>query len=308
MSQPTPRYRHGIMATLCLPWNEDYTLNEELLCWQVRHLMANGVKDLYLFGTAGEGHAVTESQFDEATKVFLDVTKEGADVQALIGIITMSLPTAIERIERCLDMGVTRFQISLPSWGALNDAELECFFAETCGRFPQAEFMHYNLMRTHRLVTPEEYARLADQYPNLVATKNSTKDMDRLKGLMTLAPQLRHFITEGGFPDAAMMGPCGFLLSIASVKPELARAYFAAGVRLDAATLNSMRAELAEMSLLLRESMAGEAHMDGAFDKIFCKIHDPRFPLRLLKPYVSSSERAFQAFADGLKAKFPRWA
>jgi hypothetical protein len=43
----------------------------------------------------------------------------------MIGIISLSLPTIIERIERAQAMGARRFQLSLPSWGALRDSELD---------------------------------------------------------------------------------------------------------------------------------------------------------------------------------------
>ena len=90
------------------------------------------------------------------------------------------------------------------------------FFHETCDRFPECEFLHYNLHRAQRLITPAEYGRLADRHPNLVATKNSTADAQRLRALLTEAPQLQHFIAEPGFADAAMMDQCGLLISIAS--------------------------------------------------------------------------------------------
>ena len=63
----------------------------------------------------------------------------------MVGVISLSLPTIIERIERARQMGIRHFQISLPSWGALSDSELKTFFKETCGRFPDCSFLHYNL-------------------------------------------------------------------------------------------------------------------------------------------------------------------
>eukprot|EP01031_Cornospumella_fuschlensis_P011657 gene11657-14242_t len=154
------RYRSCILATCCVPWHEDWRFAEEIFRRQVRHLIAAGIRDLYIFGTAGEGYAVTETQFDEITRVFLDETGREADVQAMVGLISLSLPTVIERIERAAAMGARRFQVSLPSWGMLRDEEMSTFFRETCGRFPECEFLHYNLMRTQRLITPVEYGRL----------------------------------------------------------------------------------------------------------------------------------------------------
>lgn len=49
------RYKRTMLATCCLPWREDYTLDEPLFRKSVRNLVAGGFPDLYVFGTAGEG-------------------------------------------------------------------------------------------------------------------------------------------------------------------------------------------------------------------------------------------------------------
>ena len=302
----TKRYRQCILATCCVPWREDFTFDEASFRAQVRHLIAAGIRDLYTFGTAGEGYAVTERQFDEITRVFLDETRtEG--VQTMTGLISLSLPTVIERIERARDMGVRRFQLSLPSWGKLSDSEVGVFFRETCGRFPDCEFLHYNLLRAHRLITPAEYGVLARRHPNLVATKNSTTDLERLRGLLTEAPQLQHFITEGGFAEAAMMGECGFLISLANTNPALGHAYFEAGKRQDAAFLKQIQRESHEIITGLLAFAKEEAHMDGAFDKMFVRLHVPGFPLRLLPPYSGVSEATMERFTRLLGEKYPGW-
>ncbi len=305
MNQPK-RYRCGILATCCVPWQADYTFAEGIFRRSVRHLIANGIRDLYIFGTAGEGYAVTEAQFDAITRAFLAET-HGDGVQSMVGLISPSLPTVIERIERARALGARRFQLTLPGWGALRDPEVETFFRETCGRFPDCEFLHYNLLRTGRILTGAEYGRLAAQYPNLVATKNSTTDEARLRSLLADAPQLQHFITEAGFAKAAALGECGLLISLASTNLALGRQYFRAGHGQDLALLGTMQQELAEMLADLLALVSPSAHMDGAYDKLFCRLHDPEFPLRLLPPYASVSDATFERYAAELQARHPRW-
>ena len=48
----------------------------------------------------------------------------------MVGVISLSLGTILDRIERCRAKGVRHFQISLPSWGALGDSELSEFFRQ----------------------------------------------------------------------------------------------------------------------------------------------------------------------------------
>ena len=170
------------MGTCCVPWNDEVQFDEELFRRGVR-IALEGTPHLYIFGTAGEGYAVTDSQFDRIVSVFVDEMRH-AGAEPMVGVIHLSLGAIVERIERCRNAGVRLFQISLPSWGALNDHELFEFFDATCGRFPDCQFMHYNLPRAGRIVTGTEYGRLALTHPNLVATKNTGDSLSHIRSLL----------------------------------------------------------------------------------------------------------------------------
>lgn len=300
------RYRSCILGTCCVPWNEHFEFEEDLFRRNVRHQIAGGIPDLYIFGTAGEGYAVTERQFDEISCVFLDETARNR-ANAMIGLISLSLPVVIERIERAHGMGARQFQLSLPSWGILNDREVEVFFRETCGRFPDCSFLHYNLQRAGRILTGTEYGVLAARHENLVATKNSTADEMRLRSLLTDAPQLQHFITEMGFAKAAMMGECGFLISFTSTNFARAQEYFHAGCTQDDEALKNIAADFEGLISTLKGAVGGTAYMDGAFDKMFCRVHAPDFPLRLLPPYESVSDARFDDYLRLMRQHHPDW-
>jgi dihydrodipicolinate synthase/N-acetylneuraminate lyase len=300
------RYPRTILATCCVPWRPDGEIDEPVFRDSIRHLIASGLRDLYVFGTAGEGYAVCERRFDEVVAIFAEECRAHS-VPPMVGIISASLPTVIGRIERCLDRGIELFQLSLPSWGALTGHELELFFSETCGRFPPARFLHYNLRRAGRLVEPAEYATLAEHHPNFVATKNAGADLRTVAALLAQAGALRHFVTEAGWAYGSLMGECGFLVSIASINPALARTYFEAGLRRDAAALGEMARELALMTNALLETAGPGVQMDGAYDKVFNRLHDPRFSLRLLPPYVGIDEATFERFRALVAERFPRW-
>ncbi|MGH2560800.1 MAG: dihydrodipicolinate synthase family protein [Thermomicrobiales bacterium] len=302
----TDRFPRTILGTCCVPWNEDWTIAEEIFRDSIRGQIGHGFTDLYIFGTAGEGYAVTERQFDEISAIFVEEMRQaGAD--PMVGVISLSLPTIIERIERAAALGVEAFQISLPAWAALSDKELAVFFEETCGRFPRYRFLHYNLPRTKRLVTPDEYGALAAKHPNLVATKNSGADYGTVIGLLEKAAPIRHFFTELGYGYGSLIGDCGFLISSASINSNRARAYFEAGVQRDAVTLAAYGRELVAIGEELKRTIGATAHIDGAYDKVFCKIHDPRFPLRLLPPYAGASDEAFDRFLGVLRDRLPHW-
>ncbi len=298
------RYPAGIMCTCVVPWDEQGQFVESLFVHEVESLLKL-TPHLYIFGTAGEGHAVSNDQFQQIATAFHRTMKAGG-AEAMVGVISLSLPTMLERIDWCRRQGIRKFQVSLPSWGMLTDAEVGTFFREICGRFRDCQFMHYNLMRTKRLVTPEQYAQLAAEHPNFVATKNSTDSMSRLKGLMTVAGELQHFPDEHGYIYASQYGQSGILASLAT-NHATCKAYFEAGQTQDIKKLMSMYAEMATLTNELIAAAGPDCHIDSAYDKMLWKLVDERFPLKLLPPYQGSTDEGFRRFVDAVRTKCPNW-
>jgi dihydrodipicolinate synthase/N-acetylneuraminate lyase len=287
----------AILATAVVPWTEGFEFDEPVFRRQVHTIARNLTRHIYVFGTAGEGYAVSERQFDQITMAFWSASQE-AGVTPMVGLISLSLPAIVDRIERCRALGFRLFQLSLPSWGALNDREVDVFFGETCGRFRDCQFHHYNLLRTKRLLTSVEYRRLAAAHPNFIAVKNSTSDPAILADLLSLTPRLRFYITEMGYAIARRTHDVGFLISLASVNPARAKAFVAGDDARRAADV----ADFIVMGAKLRELSAGRYHIDGAYDKMLFRVSDPTFPLRLLPPYAGASEEDFARFVAALPA------
>jgi dihydrodipicolinate synthase/N-acetylneuraminate lyase len=298
------RYPSCLMATCCVPWDAEGQFAEAIFRRGVRTTLAHGTKHLYVFGTAGEGYAVTERQFDQIVAAFADEMRQG-DAEPTVGVIDLSLGTICERIERCREIGVRQFQISLPSWGALAERELFNFFDGVCGRFPDCQFMHYNLPRTKRLVTGKEYGRLAEAHPNLVATKNCGDSQSHLRSLVEDSPQLQHFLSEAGYVYGSLFGECGILASFIMNWPKL-KALWEAGRRRDLDAMVSIQREVDIVVRTLFETVP-DGRIDGSYDKLFEKMYDAEFPLRLLPPYIGSSDEEFQAFVRLLGQRLPEW-
>jgi dihydrodipicolinate synthase/N-acetylneuraminate lyase len=303
------RFPACILATAVVPWTADFRLDEALFRDEIRSLLGAEYTNLYIFGTAGEGYAVDDPQFHHVTRVFFEEMAAGG-AEAMVGVISLSLETILHRIAWARDvLGVRLFQISLPSWGALNEAEVRSFFDTVLGRFEDCRFLHYNLLRTKRLVSAAEYAAIAADHPNLVATKNSTDAMQRVRDLLDQASDLRHFLNERGFLYGSLIGECGLLISLATINQAMGRAYFEAGRGRDVERLLEMERELHAISGAFHRIVAqGASLIDGAYDKVLWRLHDPRFPLRLLPPYQAATEASCAEFLAWLRQHYPRWS
>jgi len=297
------RFPSGIMSTCCIPWDENGRFAERMFRRNVQHAL-HGTKLLYVFGTAGEGYAVTERHYDEIVTAFADEMRRG-QAEPMVGVIDLSLGTIIERIQRARDLGVRQFQVSLPSWAALSEQELFSFFQHVCGGFPDCQFMHYNLPRTKRMVTGKEYGRLATEHPNLVATKNCGDSQSHLRSLIEDSPELQHFLSEEGYVYGSLFGECGILASFIMNWSKL-RALYEAGQRRDVATMATIQREVDIVIQTLFEAIP-DNRIDGSYDKLFEKMYEPDMPLRLLPPYIGSSDEEYHNFVRLLKQRLPEW-
>ncbi|GAB5562250.1 MAG: hypothetical protein SynsKO_38970 [Synoicihabitans sp.] len=290
LSMLKKRHPSVLLATCPIPWTADYHIDESLFIRAVQRITTELTSHVYLFGTAGEGHAITDAQFDRLIQLFKDALPTNA--HPMIGVISLSLPTIVERIQRARTLGFRDFQISFPSWGPLTDAEIDRFFDATCGAFPDCRFLHYNLPRTKRVLRGADYARIVPQHPNLVAIKMGGEP-ELLREIVTAAPALQLFCVEFGYAALRDEFECGFIAAVTAGKPDFAREFFAArGDR-----LAKMLTEIKTAHKFLKDTVAQtDAHMDGAYDKMHLKMLMPEFPLRLLPPYSAVPDEVFAEF------------
>lgn len=298
----TPR----ILGTACVPWTETGALDQTLFVKSIHYWIQEGLVDLYIFGTAGEGYAVDSPRFQEVTKVFLREMKQGGGI-AQIGVIGLSVPQIRERIDMAIDLGGRSFQISFPSWGCVSDLEMHRFFDDILSAYPECDFLHYNLPRSLRKISGEDYAAVVARHPNLVATKSSNNNPAQLLRLLRRAPQLCHFTTEQDFALASGFGSPGLLISMGCLQPARTRRFFEAARAGKKDEVRQAALEFNAINDLLAEAMRSSAHMDGAFDKLFIKAAFPEFPLRLLSPYEGATGEDFSFFMEKLRKIMPQW-
>lgn len=301
-----PRYPQAILISCEIPWDENENLIEDVFRQEVRNVLKAGFRHVYTFGTAGEGYAVDLPRFTRIVEVFREETR-GEGIHAQIGVIALSTAQVQERLRIAHAQGFREFQISLPSWGALNDNELMRFFVDVCSPYPDCRFLHYNLARTKRVLTGPEYRRIADAVPNLAATKNTGTTVHGTMDLLRHAPDLQHFFGEAMFPTGCLHGECSLLSSFGPMFPKKTHQLFEYAVRKQWDKLFAFQAEYLTAVEEIIAPMRRQALMDGAYDKALVRLGGLPMPLRLLSPYDTFSEDVFQECYRILHGKYADW-
>jgi dihydrodipicolinate synthase/N-acetylneuraminate lyase len=300
------RYPQGLLVSCEIPWDEREKLMEGLFRQAVRYFLKLGFRHIYIFGTAGEGYAVTTECFERIVAIFREETAQ-PDIHPQIGVIGLSTMIVLERIQIAYRAGFRTFQISLPSWGALNDREVLRFFCDVCGAYPDSQFLHYNLARSKRLLGADDYRNIADALPNLVATKNTSPSVSLASELMRRVPELQHFFGEATFPTGALHGECSLLSSFAPLFPSMTLRLFELARSQQIESLFALQRDYLTAVWTTIAPMMKREYIDGAYDKALMKLGGFPMPLRLLSPYESISEEVFEECRQILEQKFPSW-
>jgi dihydrodipicolinate synthase/N-acetylneuraminate lyase len=300
------RYHQAVLVSCEIPWDEKERLLEEIFREEIRHTLRNGFHDLYVFGTAGEGYAVDRARFEQIVTVFREETR-GEGVRPQVGVIGLSTANVVERLAFAYDAGFRVFQISLPCWGVLTDSEALRFFEDVCGTFPDARFLHYNLMRAKRLLSAADYRRIIDRVPNLAATKNTGTTVSTTAELMTVVPEMQHFFGEAMFPTGCLYGECSLLSSFGPMIPRKTWEFFEHGRQGRVEQSFRMQKEYLAMVEAILAPMRGKPVIDGAYDKMLVRLGGIDMPLRLLSPYEGFTEEVYEQCRRILHEKYPDW-
>ena len=299
------RYPQAVLVSCEVPWDENGELIEPVFRAEVRKAISSGFRDLYIFGTAGEGYAVTLTQFREIAGIFREETT-GEGVRPMVGVIGMSTSQVVEKIGAAHDIGFRTFQISLPPWGEVTDDEYMTYFTDVCGSFPDSSFLHYNLPRPKRVLATEDYKRLQDAVPNLVATKFTSAAPAECATLVK-ETELQHFLGDNNFPFGCLHGECSLLASFGPMMPKRTLEYFRYGVEGDFENLFRIQARIAAAANDFLGPVRDRAMIDRAYDKMIVRAGGVDMPLRLLSPYHGVDIETYEKCYETLMAKHGDW-
>ena len=299
------RYPNTIIASVVIPWTEDYKMDEKMFRDEIKGLLERGLKHIYLFGTGGEGYAVTDEQFEEIVRIFAEEMKE-TESYPMVGALSLSYTTIIKRLKIAYNYGIRDFLIAMPCWGALTDEEMHRFFVDVCGSFPDCRFLNYNLPRAKRLISVKEFEDLGREIPNFAGAKFCSKDLFVVRDIATSQSDLQFFVNEIALIHGNWLGQCGLLSAVGNCNIKRTLEFFNATINGDIETSLKLGKELAGVHKGL-SICCSKGKMDGAYDKLYAKLINPEFPLRLLPPYSTFSEEEFENFRLYIKNNYPQW-
>lgn len=211
----------GIITPLVMPFNDDGSVDSESLASLVRFQVENGIHGLFLFGSSGEGPALTESQRIRALKVVSDAV--GAARPVLVGVGDNSTARVIERAKQAAEFGASGLVVTAPFYHVNSQCEIMEHFASVRAAVDLPVYAYDVPVLVKARIEPSTVMKLARDN-TIAGVKDSSGDMSGLRQIILGTRDIGGFSVFTGMEllvDAAvLMGASGAVAGLANVAPR----------------------------------------------------------------------------------------
>lgn len=213
----------GIFVPNIAPYDDSGKLNEPELRRIINWLIEKGVSGLYPNGSLGE---FVRLSIEERKRVIDIVTEESnGRVPVLAGAASANLDLTLDMCKHCADAGCTAVSITGPYYYKLSQEAIESYFQKLAEQSP-IDIIIYNIPMFSNEISLPVLKRLAMDYPRIIGTKDSSKDLSRFMHIIhEIKSQRPEFSCLIGWEEllvpSLFMGGDGGTLSTTGVAPEV---------------------------------------------------------------------------------------
>ena len=215
----------GVIPSFLTPLNEDMSLDAGGVEKEVNYLLEAGAKTLWLAGTGGEIHAISEQTLLNLVK---EVQKHtDGKVPVMANISACGTQISIDRAKKFRDCGVTVAACTPPFYFSYGQEEVLSYYISIAKNSPLPVIIYNNPFAGSRFdVTPEMAVSLCDE-ENIIGIKDCSGIKGRIEELIkvrTVRNRKDFLIYESWEPYVAnslFQGADGAIMSAATVLPKL---------------------------------------------------------------------------------------
>lgn len=220
----------GVFAAVTTPYKDDLSCDYALLARQCRRLLEEGCDGVSLFGTTGEGPALSVSERRKGLEAVLEQGVPAAKLLPAPG--SASLSDTVELGRHAVSLGCTNLLVMPPFFFKnVSDEGVYAYYAELLDRVGGATVRYYlyNFPGvTGVAISRAVVGRLRKRFGDAIAgVKDSSGDMDYVRGLIADNPGLSVFSGwEILLRDLLAMGGAGNISGIANALAPVLRLIF----------------------------------------------------------------------------------
>jgi 4-hydroxy-tetrahydrodipicolinate synthase len=175
----------GVIPAITTPFQQDYSVDADLLVKQVDALVAAGCTGIVALGSLGEGGSLSLDEKKAVLRLCKEALKGRASLVA--GVAALTTDEACRLAELGREQGADGLMV-LPPYVYKGDwRETRSHFAAVVSETALPCMLYNNPIAYGTDVLPEQVLELAEALPNLLAVKESSADIRRVTALTALA-------------------------------------------------------------------------------------------------------------------------
>ncbi len=182
------RYNPGeIITAMITPFNEDLTIDFAALEKLINHLIETGTDAILVAGTTGETPTLSHEEEDELF-AFVKKVVDGR-VKIIMGAGSNSTETAVKSSINAQKAGADAILTVVPYYNKPSQKGMYEHFS-AIAKAVDLPIILYNIPgRTGVNMQPATIAKLANEFKNIVAVKQSNSDLDLISDIKSLCPE-----------------------------------------------------------------------------------------------------------------------
>ena len=182
------RYDAGeVITAMITPFKKDLSVDYDALEKLVNHLINNGTDTILVAGTTGETPTLSH---EEEEQIFSFVKKVvNGRVKIILGAGSNSTETAIKSSKKAKELAADAILSVVPYYNKPSQKGMYEHFA-AIAKSVDLPIILYNIPgRTGVNMQPTTIAKLANEFKNIVAVKQSNADLDLISDIKSLCPE-----------------------------------------------------------------------------------------------------------------------
>lgn len=192
----------GLVAATHTPFAEDGSLNLAVVERQAEHLLQQGVSTVFIGGTTGESHSLTQDERLRLADRWLSLSRAEPRLQVVVHVGSNCLTDARVIAEQAGRLGARAISALSPSYfKPASVTSLLEWCSTIAAEAPDTPFFYYDIpeMTGVRLPMPEFLERALATIPNFVGLKFSNTDLVSLQECLAIrspSPQILWGVDE----------------------------------------------------------------------------------------------------------------
>jgi len=211
----------GIITAMVTPFHEDESLDLVSAKKMARWLVSKGVHGLFIAGTNGEFHLLTDDEKVELTKAIVE--EVGGEIVICAGSGCCSTMQTINLTRRLVDAGADYISVVTPYYLVPTQEDLYLHY-KTIAEQTEAKIILYNIPgQTGINIEPKIVDKLAE-LPNIVAIKDSSGNFENQKEYIKISKHKDFMVLNGSdslMLDAFKAGAVASVAATSNVLPDI---------------------------------------------------------------------------------------